>query len=177
MKQLILLRHAKSSWDDKVERDFDRPLNKKGLRAAGTMGRHAAEIGLKWDEVVASPAKRVSETIAGFAEGYGAPIDPRPERGIYMASVDALLEVLAGCSGDTVLLVGHNPGLEDLVFYLTPADDGRARREVDVKYPTASIAQLSIPVNSWDELKEDGAHLERFVRPRDIDPSLGPDQD
>lgn len=177
MKQLILLRHAKSSWDDSVARDFDRPLNEKGLRAARTMGRHAAELGLKWDEAVASPAARVTETIAGFGEGYGSPLNPRAERAIYMADVGALLEVLAGCKGDTVLLAGHNPGLEDLVFYLTPKDDGPARREVDVKYPTASIAQLSIPVDDWRDLKEDGAHLERFLRPRDVDPALGPDKD
>ena len=177
MKHLILLRHAKSSWDDQGQSDFDRPLNDKGARAARTVGEHAARAGIRWDEAVASPARRVRETISHFADGYGQPFSVRDERDIYMANVQSLLDVLSHCTGERVLLVGHNPGLEDLIFHLVPKDDGPARREVDVKYPTATLCVMALKTDDWTGLEEGCATIEKLVRPRDLDPALGPDAD
>ncbi|MEE4348804.1 MAG: histidine phosphatase family protein [Pacificimonas sp.] len=177
MKQLILLRHAKSSWKDGVATDFERPLNAKGARAARLMGEHAARTGIAWDEAVASPARRVQETIAQFADGYGQPVPVRETRDIYMANVSSLIDVLSTCTGDRVLMVGHNPGLEDLIFHLTPADDGPARREVDVKYPTATLCRMTLKTGDWSNLPADCASIDKLVRPRDLDPDLGPDAD
>jgi phosphohistidine phosphatase len=178
LKKLILLRHAKSSWDDPVPRDFDRPLNGKGRRAARAIGRHAREIGIGFDEIVASPALRVTETLTEFASGYGAIPEPHFDRRVYLASAQTLLEVVQGV-GDgmsTVLLVGHNPGLEDLVFLLVPEGDDETREQVEEKYPTASIAEISLDIDRWSDAEVGSGTLDRFIRPRDLDPAFGPDK-
>jgi phosphohistidine phosphatase len=176
MKTLTLLRHAKSAWDDPVERDFDRPLNGKGRRAASRMGRHIAELQLGFDKVVASPALRVIQTIEGVEAGLGQTFSVDYDKRIYMASAVTLLDVVHGTDEDCarLLMVGHNPGLEDLVLLLVPESAGGARDAVEEKYPTATLAELSFE-GSWADLDERMAALTRFVRPRDLDPSLGPD--
>lgn len=179
MKTLILLRHAKSSWDDPVERDFDRPLNKKGHRAALAVGRKLHELAFHFDQVVASPAARVRETIDSLEQGYGRPLEPHFDRRIYLASASALLEVIHGVpdSADMLLLIGHNPGLEELVFLLVPDRETDFERDkVEQKYPTAAVAEIRLSVDRWSEVSASSGHLTRFIRPRDLDPALGPDQ-
>ncbi len=177
MKTLTLLRHAKSSWDDAVARDFDRPLNSKGERAAQTMGRKLRAIGTGFDLVVASPAARVQQTLAQVAIGYGAALAPEWDRRIYLASTATLLEVIheLPASADHVLLAGHNPGLEELVLLLSAGSgDNRLRDQVEIKFPTGSIAELAFE-GAWAEVVPGSGALNRFVRPRDLDASLGPD--
>jgi phosphohistidine phosphatase len=176
MRTLTLLRHAKSSWDDPVQRDFDRPLNAKGRRAAWTMGEHCRREGLAWDHVVASPAVRCVETLDAFQEGYGKALKPVWDRRIYLASNATLLDVLhdAPAEAKSVLMCGHNPGLEDLVLMLTPDDGDAARDELEEKFPTAALAVLEL-ASSWPALAPRAARLNRFVRPRDLDPALGPE--
>ncbi|SIN61688.1 phosphohistidine phosphatase [Parasphingorhabdus marina DSM 22363] len=177
MKKLFLLRHAKSSWDDQVARDFDRPLNDKGKRAAATIGTFVKRENLTFDLVLASPAVRVIETLEHFEEACGLAIEPQWDRRIYLASSVTLIDVLRGANdeAESVLMVGHNPGLEDLVFDLVP-DDGSsaARDEVETKYPTAAFAELSLAVEKWEDVADNCGSLDRFTRPRDLDPSLGP---
>ncbi len=178
MKTLTLLRHAKSGWDDAVPRDFDRPLNPKGRRAALTMGRHLRDADYAFDHVVASPAVRVAETVAAVEDGYGRPLSPVWERSVYLASAATLLDLVRAlpAEAERVLLVGHNPGLEELVMMLA-ADDGTALRDaVETKYPTGTLAEMTLP-GSWAEAGEGRATLTRFVRPRDLDAALGPDGD
>lgn len=178
MKRLILLRHAKSSWDDPVSRDFDRPLNKRGERAALTIGRHAREQGLHFDHLIASPAVRVVETLDKFIEGFGETIDANWDRRIYLASSATLMDVLRDLpdAASDVLMMGHNPGMEDLILALVP-DDGSSglRDDVEVKFPTASLAVLDIDVERWEDVGANKAKLISFTRPRDLDPALGPD--
>ncbi|MCH4151343.1 MAG: histidine phosphatase family protein [Sphingobium sp.] len=178
MKTLILLRHAKSGWDDPELRDFDRPLNEKGIRAAVTMGRKAAADGLKPERLIASPAVRVMQTLEGFREGIGELPEPEWDRRIYLASSATLLEVLHETDPgvETLMLAGHNPGLEDLILELV-ADDGTSplRDLVEVKFPTASLARLSWDGADWASLSaRSGVRLDALTRPRDVDPSLGP---
>lgn len=178
MKRLTLLRHAKSGDDGTIARDFDRPLNAKGRRAARAIGRHMRDAALRFDAVIASPATRVVETLQEVESGYGAPLAPRWERRIYLATPDELLDVVhaAPAGADSILLVGHNPGLEQLVLTLVPsAGAPGSRDEVQVKYPTASLAELAFAVQRWEDVGEAGGELVRFVRPRDLDPELGPD--
>ncbi len=177
MKTLTLLRHAKSGWDDPVARDFDRPLNPKGQRAAQLMGRHMKAEGLVFDHAVASPAARVVETLQHFAQGYGSDLAPAWDQRIYLASPDTLLDVVHGLpsAADRVLLAGHNPGLEELVLLLVPEGQGSLRGDVEVKFPTATLAEMHFDVANWDSVRPGGGALVRFVRPRDLDPSLGPD--
>ena len=179
MKTLTLLRHAKSGWDDKVVRDVDRPLNGKGKRAAAIVGRHWRGLGLSFDHVVASPATRVAETIEELVRGYGDALTPVIDRRIYLASAVTLLDVIHELpeSAEHVLMVGHNPGLEDLVLMLVPDDSTDTLRDtVEEKFPTASTAEMAFQ-GKWSDVAQNRATLTRFIRPRDLDPALGPDQD
>jgi len=178
MKTLTLLRHAKSGWDDPVARDFDRPLNPKGQRAAQTVGRHIKTLGLEFDHVIASPATRVVETLENVSAAYGSDLAPAWDPRIYLASAATLLDLVHELpdAADSVLLVGHNPGLEELVLLLTPGG-GAHRGDVEAKFPTASLAELHFRIERWQDIEPGKGELARFTRPRDIDPSLGPDRD
>jgi phosphohistidine phosphatase len=179
VKKLTLLRHAKSGWDDPVARDFDRPLNARGKRAALRIGQYLRDNDLHYDHVLSSPAIRCVETIEQLAQGVGETIAPSWDKRIYLASAVSLLDVVQETDDrhDSLLLVGHNPGLEDLVLMLVPDRiDDEARDQVEEKFPTASLAEISFPVERWDDVRPNGGTLSLFVRPRDLDPSLGPDQ-
>ncbi|GAO40230.1 putative phosphohistidine phosphatase SixA [Sphingomonas changbaiensis NBRC 104936] len=175
MRTLTLLRHAKSGWDDPVQRDFDRPLNAKGFRGARMMGEHCRREGLAWDHVISSPAVRCIETLDGFWEGYGKTLKPVWDRRVYLASCVHLLDVLneAPPEAQSLLMCGHNPGMEDLALMLTPDDGDAIRDSVEDKFPTGSIAVLAFE-GEWADLAARSARLEKFVRPRDLDPALGP---
>ncbi len=176
MRTLSLLRHAKSSWDDPVQRDFDRPLNARGRRAAVRMGRYLRDEGLAFDSVLASPAVRVRETIEGVEEGLGRSLGAAHDRRIYMASAASLLDLVQSTPDvPHLLLVGHNPGLEDLALLLTTDDSDPLRQALGEKYPTAALATLEFAAGSLAGLREGQGRLVRFVRPRDLDPELGPD--
>ncbi|EIZ80238.1 putative phosphohistidine phosphatase, SixA [Novosphingobium sp. Rr 2-17] len=178
MKTLGIFRHAKSDWNDARLRDFDRPLNTRGRTGAALMGLHIRDHGVKWTRIVASPAVRVTQTIdiAGEAAGVMPPVTW--DRRIYLANSATLLDVLREQDGDprSILLVGHNPGLEDLIFDLVP-DDGTSplRDAVEEKFPTAAYAVIELPIDSWDDLAEASGRLVHLIRPRDLDPALGPE--
>jgi len=177
MKTAFLFRHAKSDWSDGISRDFDRPLNGRGRKGAHLMGVWAKDNGLHFDSIVASPALRVTETLDHFFEGWGQSADIHWDRRIYLASSVTLLDVLREQpdTAGTVLMVGHNPGLEDIVFDTVPDDAANPLRGlIEEKYPTAAIAQLEFDVDSWKAIGKP-ARLTRFVRPRDLDPALGPE--
>lgn len=178
MKILGIWRHAKSDWNDRSARDFDRPLNKRGLKGAAIMGKHIAGQPLFWERIIASPAVRVAQTIELGSQAAGISPQVRWDRRIYLASSATLLDVLHGLEGDpaAVLMVGHNPGLEDLIFDLVP-DDGTSplRDEVEAKFPTAAFAVLELPAERWADVAEGTARFTHLTRPRDLDPSLGPE--
>lgn len=175
MKRLGLLRHAKSEWDDLSTRDFDRRLNAKGRRGAALMGEHIREHGPEFSVLLASPAERVKRTLEAALPEY----DPVWDRRIYLGSAEMLEDVLrdGGGDADSVLLVGHNPGIQDLIFDLvSPSDENRLFDEAARKFPTASFAVLELDIESWADLRRECARLVHFTRPRDLDPSLGPEE-
>lgn len=178
MKILSLLRHAKSDWQDPAMRDFDRPLNDKGKRVSRAMGHWAAAQKLRFDHIIASPAVRVNETLDEFITGYGKRFDVEWERKIYLASSATILDVVRdGDDGhDHILVAGHNPGLEDIIFDLV-ADDGSSplRDVVEKKYPTGAYAQLVIDVQKWADISSAPAVLKIFMPPREINSDFGPD--
>src|SRR3954469_3476035 len=108
MKTLTLLRHAKSGWDDASLSDFERPLSARGRDAARAMGREMRALGLAWGRIVASPAARGTEAIAGLAES-NAPIPPAHDEAIYLAPLDALLDIVRATDDacPPLLVVGH----------------------------------------------------------------------
>ena len=177
MKRLTLLRHAKAGTDAPGIRDFDRGLNGKGHRAARLVGQSMRANGLEFDRVIASPAVRVVQTLEDVATGTGRALAPEWEKRIYLASAVTLLDVIQETPAgvESLLLAGHNPGLEDLVLMLVP-DGAEGRDAVEQKYPTASVAELAFE-GEWADLKSGAARLTRFTRPRDLDPSLGPEFD
>ncbi|MBM3596114.1 MAG: histidine phosphatase family protein [Alphaproteobacteria bacterium] len=179
MKKLGLFRHAKSDWNDARLRDFDRPLNKRGRKGAALMGMHIRDHGLRWNRIIASPAARVTQTIeiAGEAAGESPPVIW--DRRIYLASSATLMDLLREQVGDpeSIIMVGHNPGLEDLIFDLVPDDGVSPLREViEEKFPTAAFALLELDINRWVDIREGCGQLDHLMRPRDLDPDLGPEQ-
>jgi phosphohistidine phosphatase len=178
VKLLGLFRHAKSDWQDPRSRDFDRPLNKRGRKGAEIMGRHIRDHGIRWERTIASPAIRCAETVEIAAEAAGRPVAAMWDRRIYLASSATLLDLLREQEGDpkSILMVGHNPGLEDLIFDLVP-DDGSSplRDAVEIKFPTATYAVLELDIERWAELADKAGKLVHLTRPRDLDPALGPE--
>lgn len=175
MKTLTLLRHAKSGWDAPVARDFDRPLNARGRKAARAMGREMRRLGLGFDLVLASPAVRVTETLTELAQGYGAAVDTQFDEAIYLAPVESLLaQIRAVVDSDArLLLVGHNPGMEQLALLLSGA--GPLRDEIATKYPTGALAEIVFDVTHWRDVAPGEGRIARFVRPRELGEGLGPD--
>ncbi|HKT76732.1 MAG TPA: histidine phosphatase family protein [Sphingobium sp.] len=177
MKRLTLLRHAKSDWDDPVARDFDRPLNRRGEKAARLVGQFAKGRKMQFDMLIASPAVRVVQTLDTFLAGYGEPLEPHWDRRIYLASAPTLFDVICDLpeSASSAIMAGHNPGLEELILELVP-DNGASplRDDVEVKFPTASLAVMDLAIDRWADAGPDIATLVSFTRPRDLDPALGP---
>lgn len=178
MRRLTLFRHAKSGWDEPGARDFDRALNDKGRRAARTMGGWMQGEGLAFDRVAASPAVRVVETLDAMFEGYGRRLPVTWDKRIYLASEADLMDVLHDVPADVhdLLLAGHNPSMEDLTLLLVPDDGGTGRDQVEEKFPTAAVATIELDADGWGDVRRGSGRLVRFVRPRDLDPTLGPDR-
>jgi phosphohistidine phosphatase len=175
VKLLGLLRHAKSDWDDLALRDFDRGLNGRGRKGARLMGKHIADHGVAWEQTVASPAERVKRTLDASGLDLAVAWDQR----VYLASPASLLQVLREIDGDprTVLLVGHNPGLQELIFELVPPEAEDALfNEAAEKFPTATFAVLQCDIDKWSDLTAGTARLIHLARPRDLDPELGPER-
>jgi phosphohistidine phosphatase len=180
MKTLTLFRHGKSGWDSPVSRDFDRPLNVRGERGSRLMGQHFQRQGWAFDHVMSSPAVRCTQTLDAFWDGYGHIMHPNWDRRIYLASGAILIDVIGELpdDADSVLLCGHNPGMEDVVLLLVPDTQGDLLRDsVEEKFPTAATAELRLDIMSWADVKKGCATFVHHIRPRDLDPSLGPGLD
>jgi len=171
MKTLTVMRHAKSSWDDPGLNDFDRPLNARGRKAARAMGKELKHRGFKFDQVIASPAMRVRETLNDFADGYGQKleIEFRPE--IYESTVDRLLRLVREIpeSVTAPLLVGHNPGLQELLVELTHDDSDKHRHRISGKFPTAAVAIVRFPAARWSDIEPDSGEIAELIVPKDLD--------
>lgn len=160
-RELLLLRHAKSDWSIDMD-DFSRPLKKRGRRAAKQMGRWLSEQNLLPDTILSSPATRALTTAQRVCRQLGLDessiiCDPR----IYEAEASTLLTVLkTGAHGQRVLLVGHNPGLENLLIKLIP----HSLPAAETHLPTAALAVLAVE-GDWQELSEANAKLVTLIRP------------
>jgi phosphohistidine phosphatase len=168
MKQLYLLRHAKSSWKDTSLPDHDRPLAGRGRRAAKAIARHLREQCIEPELFLCSSARRARETLERI-EAALATSAVRVEDDLYAASASVLLERLRTVP-DTVgsaMLIGHNPGLQDLALDL--ARPSPTVRELATKYPTAALATLEFQGSGWQELGRDTAELVTLMRPRDLE--------
>jgi phosphohistidine phosphatase len=148
VKTLGLLRHAKSNWDDLALRDFDRGLNDRGKHGAALMGRHIREHGVAFDLLLASPAARVRLTLEAARLKLPTQWDER----IYMADGSDLIDLLRTADDDVqaLLVAGHNPGLQQLIFDLVSSENENALfEEATEKYPTATFAVLELAIDRW----------------------------
>jgi phosphohistidine phosphatase len=171
MTILTILRHAKSSWDDSRLADFDRPLNDRGRKAAKRVGRELKKRRIRIDRIIASPAVRVRETLRELAEGYGDTRDVQFERRIYEASAAVLFDLVRSIpnAAHAPLLVGHNPGLHELVLTLTADDDQDLRRRVMSKFPTAAVAVIELPAVRWADVAPGTGRIVELILPRELD--------
>lgn len=168
MRRLILFRHAKSDWSDDGADDHDRGLSARGRKAAGPMGAWLAGRGFSPDLVLCSTARRTRATWDLAKAAFTPSPKARFERDIYLAPPAGLLEEAkaAPASVQTLLIVGHNPGLEQFVELLASRGDPEARRAYAEKFPTAAIAVLDFPFDDWAEIAPRSGRLDRFVTPR-----------
>ena len=177
MHQLLLLRHAKSSWDDAALPDRDRPLNKRGRRSVVAMRQAMRELGLAPDVVLVSPARRTQETLARLEPWDDTPLI-EPTEALYLASVQDLLAVLRAVNETvrSVLLIGHNPGMQELAALLDGGGRhvGEAAQRIAAGFPTAALAEFAI-AGPWHQLDAGGGRLVRFLAPRDLHDGEGPE--
>ena len=160
MKTLYVLRHAKTERDSETGRDFDRALTERGWSDAELVGREMRTRGLRIDAVLASPAKRAAETVEAFVRGYGK-AEPEWEQGIYNALVGQLIEIVQGADDDAqrLLIVGHNPGFEGLVWALADKGVDKIRDGM----PTAAMAAIELPADAWRDVREGTGRVTEFI--------------
>ncbi len=169
MKTLLVLRHAKSSWKHPDLPDHDRPLKRRGKSDIPRLARHLRENDLVPDLILCSTARRASETGERLARSgeFECPIELMEE--IYLAEPAVLLRILRGVSErpKRLLLVGHNPGLEELVAALTGAE---------VALPTAAVARIELDIERWRQIEPQSGRLAGVWRPKEpaVDEGTGP---
>lgn len=161
MKTLLLLRHGKSSWDDPNLEDFDRPLNDRGVDDSEIMGKYAKKKKVKADLVLSSPATRAKHTTELFVAAARLKNAPVYDERLYEASARRLMNVISSIDDDkkTVLLVGHNPGFEDLCERVT----GDTR-----KVPTAALIRIDLDIDKWSAPKGGRGKLSWRATPKKL---------
>jgi phosphohistidine phosphatase len=166
-RRLILLRHAKSAWPPDVD-DHDRPLAERGRKAAPLIGAYIAHEMLFPDLVLVSTARRAQETWRLVAKSLPAPPPRRDVPDLYAASAARMADILAKADPAirTILLVGHNPGLEDFAQGLVGMGNSDARRRMSEKFSTGGLAVIAFEADSWKDISPGHGMLERFVTPR-----------
>ena len=161
MKTLFLLRHAKSSWKQPEMNDHDRPLNKRGKKEAPMVGKYLKDSDLVPDLILSSTARRARDTAQAVAEACGFEGQVDLYQDLYLSEIACYLDILQSLpdTASRVLVVGHNPDLEELLTLLTDATQ---------QMTTAALAQISLPITSWNELNEaTDARLQNLWVPRE----------
>jgi phosphohistidine phosphatase len=165
---LYLLRHAKSSWSEPALPDEERPLAPRGHRDAKRVCEHLERLGIEPALVLCSTARRTRQTLELLQPALDDVTPVLIEAELYGATADELLERLRAVPDDvaSVLLIGHNPGLQDLALLLATA--GAELSRLEAKFPTAALATLSLPKATWRQLSRADAVLDAFVVPKQL---------
>jgi phosphohistidine phosphatase len=169
VRHVYLLRHAKSSWDDPGLPDHDRPLAPRGVRDANRMAGHLRDGNVAPELVICSSARRTTDTLEPLRPALpGATI--LIEDGVYAASEGQLLERLRRIPAEvaSAMLIGHNPGLQDLAVSLAGQGELNLRQRLESKFPTAALATLAIRNGDWSSLEVGAADLVGFVTPKEL---------
>ncbi len=172
MLTLLLFRHAKSDWGSPEQSDHERPLNKRGAKAAPVMGEYIAHHHLKPDHILCSDAVRTRATLALVLPELGTPAPHVTiDDALYLASAETILTRIRESAqpGDKrIMVIGHNPGLHGLALTLVGEGDTDGIKHLAMKFPTAALAILKFDTDDWDEIKPAKGHLEAFVTPKEI---------
>ncbi len=171
MRTLLLMRHAKSSWDTPDQDDFDRPLTKRGTKAAPIVAAHLAENGLIPDLIISSSSVRTRATLALALPEFGRPA-PRIvyDDALYLASPRTIESRLAAEANNekTIMILGHNPGLHALALSLSGEVNRKTMRALAMKFPTAAVAVIALDSTSWTPLNSASGTLQAFIQPREL---------
>lgn len=164
-RTVFLLRHAKSSWAEQLP-DAERPLAPRGERAAAAIAGYLRDRGIRPALVLCSPARRTRQTLAAIESSLDCPVEIRDE--LYGAWESQLLECLRALpdSVGSVLLIGHNPGIEELALSL--ASHGARLDELAAKFPTGALATLELDRHRWADVRPGDAELVAYVVPREL---------
>jgi phosphohistidine phosphatase len=171
MRRLLLLRHAKAERSQPGGRDQDRVLEQRGRADARKVGGYLARHGFLPDRALVSPAARTRETWALVAEAFKrAPAVSHEER-IYEGPPQAILKAIqdSGADARTLLVVGHNPNLQELAALLIAAGDVEARQRLKEQFPTAALAVIGLAADDWRALHPHAGRLEHFVTPKSLE--------
>jgi phosphohistidine phosphatase len=171
MKTLLVLRHAAAQSDGSAPTDFDRRLEPSGLQDAVAVGAMMAADHCGFDAIIASPAVRAVETIAGIGQGARRAVEPIYDPRAYNASPWTWLEIIREADDrfGRILLVGHNPGLQQLLLHLAEADGDGRDEDVARSFPAAALAELCLDIDHWRDIGPRSGRIVRFVRPGDRD--------
>ena len=171
MKTLVLMRHAKSAWDDANMPDIERPLSPRGQKAAPLMGARMKKAGYHPDVVLCSTATRARETLDLIADSLPKKTKVQHVKELYMAVPREMLTLVAKVpdSAETVMLIGHNPGMGSLAGWLAGDGDSELLSKIRRKFPTSGIAVVTFDVARWTEVAGESGTLAAFLRPRDGD--------
>jgi len=175
MRRLMLLRHAKSDWSAPGRPDRERVLSPRGESAAPLLGRYLAEQGLVPQHAIVSVAERTRQTWQRLGKAVTGPPSVTFDDRIYEASPLDILTAIADIPAavESLLVVGHNPGLQSLALALAGSGSGKARRTLAEKFPTAGLAVIDFDLPDWKSLEPGSGRLERFITPR----AIGGDED
>jgi phosphohistidine phosphatase len=168
--RLLLLRHAKSDWGDEQLADIDRPLNSRGKTASVTMARYLRDNKLWPNLILCSTAQRTRETLARLLPYMPQEAHIQMISDLYWKSEDGYGPLIRkhGGRAQNLMIIGHNPATEDTALDLSGTGAPEAMEDLREKYPTAALAVIDFDFVDWSELGSGTGHLERFVKPRDL---------
>ena len=168
MREIYLLRHAKSSWAEPAVDDFDRPLAKRGIKACKKIARYLGDAAIQPDLILCSAARRTRETLELVQEAFKPGTEVAIESGLYLAGARKLLNRIRKLPDavGSVMLIGHNPGTQELAMLLTGSGDLATVQAMLAKFPTAGLAVLRTSAERWADLQIETGELIRFVYPK-----------
>jgi len=171
MLRLMLLRHAKSSWDNDQLGDHARPLNGRGRKSAAAVGLYMANKGLIPHRILCSTATRTRETLALVRGALPSDIDTHFLPALYdFGDGDTVIEVIRGqgAASSPLLVIGHNPAFEGAALSLSKPDDNPGRMRIAQKYPTAGLVVMDFDIENWAALEPGTGHVVSFTIPADL---------
>lgn len=168
MPRLLLLRHAKSAWDEVSTDDFDRPLARRGRDAAPVMGSHIAVHDFAPEKILCSSARRTRETLAALLPYLDDDADIHLTRDLYLAGEDRMIDQIRAHGGNavTLLVIGHNPGLQETALALIGEEAGPIRDAIAEKFPTAGLVVIDFPATKWVDIEPRTGKAVAFLKPR-----------